>query len=621
MFRNKEESRPIISLGRRSDPYTLCSDSEDDFEEIEFDKAVFERRYKYEYEPSRKTVAKRRLFFCLLFTSFISILGAVLYYYFSRQVLQMQRRIKNDELKVKINGGFIHGVLEEDVFVFKGIPYAKHPQRWQPPSSCGWNDCWNGTFQASEFGKECVQARYNTDQGNIEAMGTEDCLFINVWTPTTASKKRLPVMVYLHGGGLLSSSGHENGLHPTPEMITDMEIVGVSLNYRLDAFGFLALGILSKSSSRNTSGNYGFMDQILALQWVRENIAQFGGDPDKVTILGQGSGGTSVLALLASPMAKGLFQQAIALSPSADITKTSSEAAKDNEILLTNAKCAGNASMKLQCLHTLSPQQILKASPWNAYHYKQKDSSRDFPTKAIFPHAIAVIDGYVLPSAPAIAIKSDDINDVPLILGNTAQEIDDRPKKNFQNSSLGQFKAYAKTKLSPFLGTNSSSKLERIFNSYKIETSNKSAQYCYTTMVSDIREVCPVEYFAITAVKHFISPVYRYVVTSTPSHDIHLLRGNPKYSFHMWDLIAFYNFFKPFKYKPSEQDIKFKKLLRTELRHFFYNGEVKSHTWLKHPKSTAIFSNKGLEIIPKIYHKEECTFWLVNGFAPYAWVN
>lgn len=620
MFRNNDESRPIISLGRRSDPYTLCSDSEDDFEEIEFDKAVFERRFKYEYEPSRKTVARRRLCFCFLFTTFIGLLGAVLYYYFSRQVMQMERRMEDSELKVKTNGGFVRGVLEEDVFTFKGIPYAKPPQRWRPPSGCSRSNCWNGTFQASEFGERCVQARFGKDRGEIKAIGSEDCLFINVWTPTTASEKRLPVMVYFHGGDLLSSSGHENGLHPTPEMVRDMQIVGVSLNYRLDALGFLALDILSDSSSTNTSGNYGFMDQILALHWVRDNIAQFGGDPDKVTILGHGSGGTSVLALLASPRAKGLFKLAVALSPSADITKTSSEAAKDNQILLTHANCVGNVSMKLQCLHALLPLQILKASPWNAYHYKQKDDSRDFPTKDIFSHAIAVIDGYVLPSEPAIAIKSNNFNDVPLILGNVAQEIDDGPKKNFQNSSYKQFKAYAKRKLLPFLG-NSSSKLENILNSYEMATSKKSAQYFYTTMVSDIREVCPVEYLAVTATKHFKSPVYRYVATSTPSHDIHLLQGSPQYSFHMWDLIAFYDFPKPFKYKPSEQDIEFKKNLRTEFKHFFHNGKVKSHTWLKHPKTTAIFSNKELKIIPKIYHLKECKFWLINGFAPYAWVN
>lgn len=619
MFRNNDESRPIISLGRRSDPYTLCSDSEDDFEEIEFDKAVFERRYKYEYEPSRKTIKRRCLLLCLLFTTFIGILGSVLYYYFSRQVMQMERRMEDSELNVKTSGGFVRGVLEDDVFVFKGIPYAKPPQRWQPPSRCSWNDCWRETFQASEFGKRCSQARFNKTRGDIEAIGSENCLFVNVWTLSTASEKKLPVVVYLHGGGLLSSSGDENGLHPTPELIKDMEIVGVSLNYRLDAFGFLALDILSDSSVKNTSGNYGFMDQIMALRWVHENIAQFGGDPEKVTIFGQGSGGTSVLAMLASPLAKGFFQQAVALSPSADITKTSSEAAKDNEILLTNANCTGNDSMKLQCLHALSPLQILKASPWNAYRYKyQKDDSRDFPTKGIFPDAVAVIDGYVMPSSPATAIRSNDFNDVPLILGNVAQEIDDRPKKHFQ--TFKQFKDYAKRKLLPFLGNNLST-FEDIFDSYKMETSNKSAQYFYTTMVSDIREVCPVEYLSVTAAKYFTSPVFRYVATSTPSHGIHLPKGNPQYSFHIWDLLAFYDFPRPFKYKPSERDTKFKRDLRTEFNHFLHNGKVKSHAWLKHSKTTAVFSNKGLEIISKIYHKKKCKFWLINGFASYAWAN
>jgi carboxylesterase type B len=622
MFRNNDESRPIISLGRRSEPYSLCSDSEDDYEEIEFEKAVFERRFKYD-EPSRRTTIKKKLLSCLMFAAFIAIFATVLYYYFSRQVLQMQQRIENAELNVKVDGGFVRGVLEDNVFVFKGIPYAKPPQRWIPPSRCSWNNCWNGTFQATEFGERCAQAKFNTNQ-NIEVIGSEDCLFINIWSPSSAKGKKLPVMVYVHGGGLVSSSGNEDGLHPTPEMVREMEIVGVSLNYRLDAFGFLALDVLTKNSSEKT-GNYGFMDQILALRWVQNNIKQFGGDPSKVTLLGQGSGGTSVVALLASPMAKGLFHQAIALSPSADIMKKSSHAAKDNEVFLTNADCSGNSASKLQCMHALTPLEILKAVPWNAYQYRHKDERRELPTKNMFNYAIAVIDGFIIPTAPVIVVTSYKANDVPIILGNTAQETDDRPKKKFGNLSLKQFEIYARKKLKPFLGNNLT-KLDNIFNLYNMRTSNASAQYFYTTISSDIREVCPVEYLALIAAKYFVSPVYRYIATDTPSHDIHLpgtTQGSkgPKYSFHMWDLIAFFGFPKSFKYNPSMQDQNFKNILRAEFKYFIHNGRVKSDSWHKHPNATAIFSNKGLEVIPKIYHQKECIFWLKNGFSPYAWVN
>jgi len=138
--------------------------------------------------------------------------------------------------------------------------------------------------------------------------GNEDCLFISVWSPKERPDGQLlPVLVFIHAGFLLYLSGNWQGLHPSPEMVVDMNIVGVSFNYRLNAFGFLALNSLANASSSNTSGNYGFMDQILALEWVQTNIEKFGGDPTSVTLMGSSSGGTSELALLASPKGRGTF--------------------------------------------------------------------------------------------------------------------------------------------------------------------------------------------------------------------------------------------------------------------------------------------------------------------------
>lgn len=143
-------------------------------------------------------------------------------------------------------------------------------------------------------------------------------MFVNVWTPKERPKgKLLPVLVFIHGGFLLYLSGNWKGLHPTPEMVVDMNIVGVSFNYRLNAFGFLALRSLADASSTNMSGNYGFMDQIFALKWVKTNIEKFGGDPNSVTLMGSSSGGTSELGLLASSSAAGLCHRAILMSASA----------------------------------------------------------------------------------------------------------------------------------------------------------------------------------------------------------------------------------------------------------------------------------------------------------------
>lgn len=179
----------------------------------------------------------------------------------------------------------------------------------------------NPRFPAKKtlVGSICAQQDVLGTTGDAQSvLGSEDCLFVNVWTPKERPKgKLLPVLVFIHGGFLLYLSGNWKGLHPTPEMVVDMNIVGVSFNYRLNAFGFLALRSLADASSTNMSGNYGFMDQIFALKWVKTNIEKFGGDPNSVTLMGSSSGGTSELGLLASSSAAGLCHRAILMSASA----------------------------------------------------------------------------------------------------------------------------------------------------------------------------------------------------------------------------------------------------------------------------------------------------------------
>ena len=169
-------------------------------------------------------------------------------------------------------------------YVFKGIPYALPPtkqRRWKPPEPLrrNTNTCWSGTFNASMFGNTCFQFSSDNSSGLI---GSEDCLFLNVWTPTLDKNANLPVMVWIHGGSLQSSSGNWPGYSPTSKLANTTNTVYVSMNYRLHAFGFMALDILSSQSPNNVSGNYGFMDQQLALQWVQMNIKNFGGNPNLV---------------------------------------------------------------------------------------------------------------------------------------------------------------------------------------------------------------------------------------------------------------------------------------------------------------------------------------------------
>ncbi|CAF90738.1 unnamed protein product, partial [Tetraodon nigroviridis] len=183
--------------------------------------------------------------------------------------------------------GDFRGRHKNGAYSFKGIPYAAPPVgplRWAPPAE---PVCSGQVRDAGCFGSMCAQVRPLATGGKV--MGHEDCLFLNVWTPTLSPDAKLPVLVWIHGGYLHMLSGAEPQYSPTEELAAATGLVYVSFNYRLNAFGFLALKVLREGSPTNTSGNYGFMDQIAALKWVQKNIQVFGGDPAKVTILGQSS--------------------------------------------------------------------------------------------------------------------------------------------------------------------------------------------------------------------------------------------------------------------------------------------------------------------------------------------
>ena len=464
----------------------------------------------------------------------------------------------------------------------------------------------------------CVQQDVTNIKDPSKLIGSEDCLFINVWTPSERSKDELqPVLVYIHDGYLLYLSGNCKGLHPSPEMVSKMKIVGVSFNYRLNAFGFLALKSLADASPSKTSGNYGFMDQILALKWLQTNIKKFGGDPGSVTLIGQSSGGTSELALLASPGAAGLFHPAIVMSASAPLfNKASEDAAHDNEIFVKNAKCMRNSSSEeRECLYSLNPKEIEDAIPWDVYPYWRMSPLNDLPTKNLFDAAVAVVDKLVVPNPPLLAMTTGKANDVPVIIGTTAQEINDQPAKNFENSTWDDYSAYVKEKLFPFIGGN----VSKVLTTYKKslpDGSPLSLQFSYTSMVSDVRMTCANNVLAQNASRGFKSPVYRYIVTNAPSTPVDLIG----FAFHMWDLVAFFGFPKEVHYSPSKKDLSFMRDLRSEFSKFSHNKTLKS--WNEYPQNTALFTDKGVKVLGEDgYHKQECDFWFDNGFFSYAWIN
>ncbi len=284
--------------------------------------------------------------------------------------------------------GAVRGLANGAVNEFLGIPYAAPPVgalRWQPPQPAA---SWSGVRDATQFAPHCPQVAGPFG----EASTSEDCLYLNVFTPTGGG--RHPVMVWIHGGALVS--GESNDYDPT-QLVADGVTV-VTINYRLGALGFLAHPALAGANGQ--SGDYGLEDQQAALRWVQRNIANFGGDPRNVTIFGESAGGLSVLSQVASPQARGLFQKAIAESGSYNLTQTSLASAEAaGEAFATKAGCA---SQTAACLRSLPVSTILA----------DQDASGYTPN----------INSEVLPTSLGTAFATGNFNRVPIINGTNHDE-------------------------------------------------------------------------------------------------------------------------------------------------------------------------------------------------------
>lgn len=213
---------------------------------------------------------------------------------------------------VSIDSGKLMGVRQDGLLVFKGIPYATPPVgdlRWRPPAPA---QKWRGVREALAFGADCEQTRRDWDTGRDNPQMSEDCLTVNVWAPEHAPAGGWPVMFWIHGGSLTAGSSAQPAYNGA--RLASLGIVVVTINYRLGRFGFFAHPALTREANGAPVGNFGLMDQIAALNWVKRNIKAFGGDASNVTIFGESAGGGSVNRLMFTPTARGLFQRAIAQS-------------------------------------------------------------------------------------------------------------------------------------------------------------------------------------------------------------------------------------------------------------------------------------------------------------------
>ncbi|MDA0349067.1 MAG: carboxylesterase family protein [Verrucomicrobia bacterium] len=301
---------------------------------------------------------------------------------------------------------------ETGLEVFRGVSYAAPPMkdlRWRPPQP---RKPWGGIKTCQMFSPVAPQ----TLGEGADAFVSEDCLYLNIWsTKVNKPESKLPVMVWIHGGGLNRGWGHKPFYDGTA--LAERGVVLVSINYRLGALGFLALPALSADSENGVSGNYGILDQIAALKWIRNNIAAFGGDPDNVTIFGESAGGTSVSVLCSSPLAKGLFQKAILQSPW-------SFGFVDN---LANPNFA----------HLKQPMKNIRSAEdigvdWAKIHTDKTDAEglavlRALPFKEVlatvnYYETRPTIDGWVLPGHPQTVFSEGKQINVPMIIGTTKDE-------------------------------------------------------------------------------------------------------------------------------------------------------------------------------------------------------
>ncbi len=315
---------------------------------------------------------------------------------------------------VLLDSGAVRGLIDGNVRVFHGIPYAAPPvgsNRWKPPIPV---TPWQETFDATEPGERCPQA----DPMFGMATGREDCLTLTVWSPYPLPPEPLPVLVWIHGGAYLLGTGHDDQ-YDGYQLAGANQMILVSMNYRLGALGFLAHPALSNEpAGQPTSGNYGMLDQQFALRWVQENIAAFGGDPHNITLFGHSAGAMSIMGHLLSGQSTGLFHRAILQS--GVLTSKMLEplsAAEQRGLQWAEALGCPDSVQVLSCLRQLPADRLITSlaattEPGGVFYQGEDDVNRWGPN----------LDGAFLPLSAADALVSGQFDKVPLIIGTVADE-------------------------------------------------------------------------------------------------------------------------------------------------------------------------------------------------------
>src|SRR5664279_3111206 len=301
---------------------------------------------------------------------------------------------------VKVDQGLLKGTAENGLTIYRGIPFVAPPigdLRWRVPQPAA---KWDGVHQADKFAPQCEQGGSQT-----QAM-SEDCLYLNVWTPAKSISERVPVLVWIYGGGF--NGGATSVPTYSGEVLAKKGVVLVSIAYRVGTLGFLAHPDLSAESPQHVSGNYGLLDMIAGLKWIRKNIAAFGGDPNKVTIFGESAGGIAVSMLCASPLAKGLFTGAISESGGSFGPPRPTTFPGENLKRLADAERAG--------------QSYVESAGVSSIAELRKIEIDKLPSGRGLGMSWPIIDGWVIPDDQYKLYEAGLFNDTPILVGYNSDE-------------------------------------------------------------------------------------------------------------------------------------------------------------------------------------------------------
>lgn len=402
------------------------------------------------------------------------------------------------EAPVSVTGGQIQGspsATNSDVIAFKGLPFAAPPVgdlRWQPPASVV---AWDGVRDASAAGPICVQ------DGGQDLQLSEDCLFLNVWAPREVFEP-LPVMVWIHGGGYFGGSGSTSLYDGTS--FASKDVVLISINYRVNVFGFLAHPTLSAESPHDASGNYGLMDMVAALEWVRDNAETFGGDPNRVTIFGESAGAGAVMSMMLIPQSEGLFHRAIAQSNWVDgwdrqlrssMGDWPSDEAQGVQVAEALGAIGDNALATMRAATSGEVSEAARAGAGNAF------------IRAGYVWAPNV-DGWVIPDDPLLMYQNGRQHNVPLITGMNGNEGSLMTRQMEIDDALS-FHSHVRT---VYAGV--ADQAIALYN----PTSPDTAKAAMDHLIHDMYFVGPVRTQATAHVK-VTSPVWLYHFTRVPPTD------------------------------------------------------------------------------------------------------